>query len=66
MKLDPANAALYALIAICLVMVGAILTAGALGIAERGTVLAGAIVVLTSIAWRVRRGHDDPGGPKEP
>jgi hypothetical protein len=52
--LDPRGAALYALIAICLVLVGAILTLGQLGVAERGTVLAGIVAILFAIAWRHR------------
>lgn len=54
-SLDPASAALYALIAICLVLIGAILTAGALGVAERGTVLVAIGTLLAAIGWRIRR-----------
>jgi hypothetical protein len=53
-RLDPASAALYALIAICLVAVGAVLT-GSLDqftLAERGTVMTAIVGVLGVIAWR--------------
>jgi hypothetical protein len=57
-KLDPASAALYALIAICLVLIGAILTPGAVGIDERSAILAAIAAVLlgVGIGWRMRRG----------
>jgi hypothetical protein len=55
-NLDPKNAALYALIAICLVLIGGLMTAGQLGVAERGTVLAGIVAVLFAIGWRSRHG----------
>ncbi len=55
MLLDPKAAAQYALIAICLVLIGALLTPGSVGLAERGTVLAGIVAVLFAIAWRGRR-----------
>ena len=58
MKLDPASAALYALIAICLVLVGAILTPGTVGIDERGAILAAIAAVLFAVGWRIRRGRD--------
>ena len=58
MKLDPPNAALYALIAISLVLVGALLTPGTVGVDQRAVVLSGIVVVLGSIAWRKAR-HDD-------
>lgn len=59
MGLDPRSAALYALIAICLVLVGALLTPGTVGVDERGAVLAGIVAVLFAIAWRSRKGHDE-------
>jgi hypothetical protein len=59
MKLDPASAALYAIIAICLVLLGALLTTGIISVEQRGTVLAGVIAVLLAIAWRSR--HRDDG-----
>ena len=57
MNLDPHEAALWALIAISLVLVGAILTANAdgLNIAERGSMLAAITAVLLGIGWRIRR-----------
>jgi hypothetical protein len=53
--IDPRSAAQYALVAICLVLIGALLTPGTVGITERGTVLAGIVAVLLSLAWRGRR-----------
>lgn len=58
MNLDPASAALYALIAICLVLVGALLTPGQVGLNERGAVLAAIAAVLFAIGWRIRRTRD--------
>jgi hypothetical protein len=55
MSLDPASAAQYALIAICLVLVGAIVTPGQVGIDERGAILAAIAAVLLALAWRGRR-----------
>ena len=55
------EAALWALIAICLVLIGALLTPGSVGIAERGTVLAGIVAVLFAIGWRMRKRKDDDG-----
>lgn len=59
MKLDPASAALYAIIAICLVLVGGLLTAGSLTAEQRATLLAGIVGVLIGIGWLRRRGGDD-------
>jgi hypothetical protein len=55
MSLDPASAALYALIAICLVLIGALITPGQVGLNERGAVLAAIAAVLFAIGWRIRR-----------
>lgn len=57
MKLDPASAAYYALIAICLVAMGALLTGDTqnFSIAERGTVLGGIVAVLGYVTWRGAR-----------
>jgi branched-subunit amino acid transport protein len=55
MKLDPASAALYALIALCLVILGALITPGVLTADQRGPVLAGVVTVLFAIAWRSTR-----------
>jgi len=60
-NMSPQNAALWALIAICLVLIGALLTPGSVGVAERGTVLAGIVAVLFAIGWRVRHRKDDDG-----
>ena len=60
--LDPGDAALFALIAIALVLVGALLTPGAVGVEQRAAVLSGIVVVLMTIAWRFRHKHDDEGG----
>ena len=59
MKLDPASAALYAIIAICLVLVGALITPGTLSAEQRGPVLAGLVAALFAIAWRLQRRQDD-------
>jgi len=58
-RLDPSSAALYALIAICLVLVGGIITAGQLGVAERGTILVAIGTILAAIGWRTKH---RPGG----
>jgi hypothetical protein len=60
-KLDPTTAALYALIAVCLVAVGALLTGdvNTFTIAERGTVLGGIVAVLAGIAYFGRRGKKE-------
>ena len=54
-SLSPAAAAQFALIAICLVLVGAILTPGQVGVNERGAILAGIATVLLAITWRGKR-----------
>ena len=61
MKLDPSSAALYALIAISLVLVGAILTPGSVSIDQRGAILGAIAALLLAIAWRSwrKRGEDD-------
>lgn len=59
MHLDPASAAQYALIGICLVLIGALLTPGAVTVEQRGAVLAGIITVLGAVSWRGRR-HRPP------
>ena len=58
-SLHPSEAALWALIAICLVLIGALLTPGSVGIAERGTVLAGIVAVLFAVGWRIRRNRGE-------
>lgn len=55
---NPSDAALYAVIAICLVLIGAILTPGAVSVEERGAVLAGIFAALGLVAWRYRRGKE--------
>ncbi len=55
MSIHPHEAALWAIVAICLVLVGAILTAGPVSIAERGSVLAAIAAVLLAVGWRIRR-----------
>jgi hypothetical protein len=59
MRLDPASAALYALIAICLVLVGAIITPGQVGLDERGALLAAIAGILLTIGWRIKRRMGD-------
>jgi len=60
MTLDPKNAALYALIAVSLILVGAIITAVDVPASERAAVLVGTIGVLLLIAFgiRIRRTGD--------
>jgi uncharacterized membrane protein YiaA len=58
-NLDPQEAALWALIAICLVLIGALLTPGQVGVNERGAILAAIATVLFAIAWRKRRSRRD-------
>jgi hypothetical protein len=58
-KLDPHEAALWAIIAICLVLLGAILTPGSVGINERGALLGAMAAVLLAVGWRIRRRGDD-------
>ena len=57
MSIDPANAALYALIAISLVITGFVI-ASPLTLAERGSVLAAIAAILIGIGWRIRRRPD--------
>jgi membrane protein implicated in regulation of membrane protease activity len=61
-RLDAHDAALWAIIAICLVLLGALLTPGSLAIEQRGAVLAAIVTVLLTIGWRVRRRRDDDNG----
>jgi hypothetical protein len=58
LSLDPHDAALWALIAISLVLVGALLTPGTVGVDERGVVLTGIVAVLAAIGLRSRRRKD--------
>jgi hypothetical protein len=60
-KLDPSSAALYAVIAISLVLVGALVTPGTLTVEQRGPVLAAVVAVLLAVAWRFRPNRP-PGG----
>jgi hypothetical protein len=60
-NLDPKSAALYAIVAICLVMIGALLTPGAVSIDQRAAVLAGIIGVLLLVGLRFRVRRDDGG-----
>lgn len=59
-NLDPHDAALWALIAISLVVVGFTI-ATPLSLAERGSVLAAIAAILIGIGWRVRRGRNKGG-----
>ncbi len=53
MTLDPASAALYALIAVCLFVAGWVV-ASPLS-AEGGSVLAAVAAILIGVGWRIRR-----------
>ena len=55
MSINPHEGALWALIAICLVLIGAIITPGQVGVNERGAVLAAIAALLLAIGWRIRR-----------
>jgi membrane associated rhomboid family serine protease len=59
MHIDPSSAALYSLIAICFVLIGAILTPGTVSVDQRAAILAAIAGVLFAIAWRGRR-RDPP------
>jgi hypothetical protein len=59
MHLDPASAALYALIAVCLVLIGAILTPGTVSVDQRAAILAAIAAVLFAISRLQRRSPDD-------
>jgi xanthine/uracil/vitamin C permease (AzgA family) len=54
---SPGDLANYALIGICLILIGALLTAGPVSIEQRGAVLAGIIIVLVTMAWRYSHSH---------
>jgi hypothetical protein len=60
-NLNPHDAALWAIIAICLVLIGALLTPGAVSVEQRGVVLSGIVAVLIGIGWRIRRRPRDGG-----
>lgn len=62
MNLDPPEAALWAIIAICLVLIGALITPGSLAVEQRGAVLAGIVTLLLAVGYRVRRKHRDDDG----
>lgn len=59
MNLDVHEAALWAIIAICLVLIGAILTPGSVGVNERGALLGAIAAVLFAVGLRLRRGNKD-------
>ena len=54
-QLDGGGAAVYALVAIALVLVGAALVAPGLTVEQRAAALTSAGLVLAAIAWRVTR-----------
>jgi hypothetical protein len=58
---DPEDLAYLAIIGISLVLIGAILTPGTVGIAERGSVLAGIVGALFLVAYRYRKRHGGDG-----
>lgn len=51
---DIEGLAYLAVIGICLTLVGALLTAGPVTVEQRGAVLSGILIVLFTVAWRVR------------
>lgn len=60
-RLNPSEAALYALVAIALVALGAVLTGdtNTFSIAERGTVLGAIVAVLAGVYWAGRSNHKE-------
>jgi hypothetical protein len=54
-RLDPQSAAQYAIIAVALIMIGALLTTGVVSIEQRAVVLGGVFTALFAIAWRKKR-----------
>ena len=52
--MQPHEAAYWAIIAICLVLLGALLTVGVVGLAERAAVLVAIASILLTVAWRGR------------
>jgi uncharacterized membrane protein YebE (DUF533 family) len=61
-RLTPSEAALYALVAISLIALGAVLTGSTdtFSIAERGTVLGGIVAVLAGVAYFGYRSKEPP------
>lgn len=59
MNLNPSEGALWAIIAICLVLIGALLTPGQVGINERGALLGAIAAVLFAVGLRIRRNRED-------
>jgi uncharacterized membrane protein YfcA len=59
--IDPPTGAMWAIIAICFTLIGAILTAGILSVEQRGSVLAAIVAVLGAIAVWGRRRRRPPG-----
>jgi hypothetical protein len=59
-QLTPSGAAYYAIIAVCLILTGGILTGGILSVEQRGSVLAAIVAVLGYVAWRGGRNHPPP------
>lgn len=65
MKSDVEGLAYLTIIGLCLVLMGALLTAGPVTIEQRGAVLSGIVVTLFTVAFRARkRGYlpPRPGG----
>jgi hypothetical protein len=62
-NISPSTAAYYALIAVCFVALGAILTGDLdkFSIAERGTVLGGIVAVLAGVAYIGHRRNKENG-----
>ena len=62
---SPGDLANYALIGICLVLIGALLTPGSVSVEQRGAVLAGIVTtlfVIANLSSRRRRPPDDDEG----
>jgi len=63
--LSPGEAAYYAIIGICLILIGALLTAGPVTVEQRGTVLGAIFAALGYVAWRGGRHRRPPDPPED-
>lgn len=66
MKPDVEGLSYLAIIGICLILIGALLTAGPVTIEQRGTVLGAIVATLFLVAYRARkRGYLPPLGGRD-
>lgn len=59
--MTPSTAAYWAVIAICFVLIGAVLSAQNLSVEQRGTVLGGIFAALAFVGWRHRHQRGSNG-----